>query len=64
MKVERTEIYDFTIVFTENEFNAIAFVASKLEWSVDRVVDEIVRTGIKDFSVRLLKKESKDGLDG
>ena len=64
MKVQRTEIYDFTIILTENEFSEIARIAEKLHLNMEQTVAELMAMGLTDLRTVLTEKERKNVLDG
>jgi len=64
MKVQRTELLEFTVILSDNEFKIIACVGEHLKLGMEQTVAEIVAMGLTDFTNVLKDKENKNVVDG
>ncbi len=46
MKVERLDVYDFKVVFTELEFNDIKVISDKSGKSVENILTGVLKWGL------------------
>lgn len=53
MIVERPDLYDFTVMFTEPEFSLITNIVDKTEFSIEAVIAMAMSRGLTDFNFEI-----------
>lgn len=57
MKVERKDLYDFEVILTSRDFEALKSLADKLNMPIELVLAGIISCGMESLTEMFIRKE-------